>query len=152
MRAMRLLLLGLLAAIVSLPVMNQAAGQAAQATKSKAAVIPQPDMQGAYRIGDGVTSPKLIYQVEPEFSEAARKKKISGKCTVSALVGTDGLIQEVVTTKSIADTVPRKLQKAALSLDEEAKRAVRQYRFTPGMFQGKAVPVRVMIDVEFQIS
>jgi hypothetical protein len=32
---------------------------------------PNPDASGIYHPGDGVTVPKLIYSVEPEFSEKA---------------------------------------------------------------------------------
>lgn len=44
-----------------------------------------------------------------------------------------------------------KLRKAAASLDEKAVDVVRQYRFKPGMYEGKAVPVAITIEVNFQI-
>jgi hypothetical protein len=47
--------------------------------------------------------------------------------------------------------VKPKLRKAAASLDEKALEAVRQYRFKPGMYQGKPVPVAITIDVNFHI-
>ena len=33
---------------------------------------------GAYRIGGGVSPPSIIYKVEPEYSEEARKAKFQG--------------------------------------------------------------------------
>ena len=35
---------------------------------------------GPRRIGGGVSAPQVIYQVEPEFSEEARKAKVAGMC------------------------------------------------------------------------
>ena len=146
----RLLWMGLLAGLI-VSASGQGTGQSGLPEALQAAVMPQPDAQGVYHVGDGVSSPKLIFQVMPEFPEVSRKKKISGKCMVSAVVGAEGLVKEVVTTQSIADTVSPKLRNVALSLDEEARKAVRQYRFEAGQYQGKAVPVRVTIAVEFQI-
>ena len=150
MKVAALLLFGLMAGLKA-PGVRQISEKAAQTPAPQVSAAPQPDVTGAYRVGNGVSSPKLVFQVEPEFSEKARKLKIAGKCVMSALVGTSGLVQEVVTTQSLADKVPKKSREAALSLDEEARRAVGRYRFEPAMYQGKAVPVRVVIDVDFQI-
>src|ERR1700760_2891697 len=45
--------------------------------------LPNPDRFGIYHAGDGVTPPKLLLTVEPEFSEKARKRKAGGNCLVS---------------------------------------------------------------------
>jgi TonB family protein len=115
---------------------------------------PNPDSSGKYHVGDGVTIPKLIYSVEPEFSEKARKQKIAGNCVLSITVGTDGKVSEVHVVTSIADSL-RKLDKkdraAALSLDEMAVKAAQQYRFEPATFQGKPVPVDLKIGINFQV-
>lgn len=51
---------------------------------------PNPDENGIYRIGNGVTAPTLIYSVEPEFSEEARKRKVAANITVEFIVDSDG--------------------------------------------------------------
>ncbi|MBB5338712.1 hypothetical protein [Tunturiibacter gelidoferens] len=38
--------------------------------------LPNPDFFGIYHAGDGVTPPKLIFSVEPEFSEKARRRRL----------------------------------------------------------------------------
>jgi TonB family protein len=88
--------------------------------------------------------------VDPEFSDRARKKKVGGACLVSLVVDTSGNPQSVHIVKSIADGVPAKLRGVALELDQNAIKAVKQYRFSPGTFQGKAVPVELSIDVDFR--
>jgi hypothetical protein len=50
-----------------------------------------------------------------------------------------------------ADGVPVKLRSAALDPDQNAIKAVKQYRFSPGTFQGEAVPVEISIEVDFRI-
>jgi protein TonB len=66
-------------------------------------------------------------------------------------VGTDGLPRDVHVVHSAAEGVKPKLRKAAASLDEKALEAVRQYRFEPGTYEGKPVPVAITIDVHFGI-
>jgi TonB family protein len=112
---------------------------------------PNPDPSGKYHVGDGVTPSQLIYSVEPEFSEKARKKHIWGSCTVSIIVGTDGIPVDVRITKSVADGVEEKLRAAAHTLDENCVRTVEQYRFKPATYRGKPVPVGLTIEVEYHI-
>ncbi len=95
---------------------------------------------GLRHIGGGVSAPQLIYQVEPEFSEEARKAKVAGNVLVTLIVDTSGHPQRV-----------RVLRGIGMGLDEKAVEAVRQYRFKPAMEGNKPVPVEVNIDVNFQI-
>ena len=113
--------------------------------------LPNPDSFGIYHAGDGVTHPKLIFSVEPEFSEKARKKKISGNCVVSLIVATDGTATDIHVVKSIADSVPTKQREAALELDQNAVKVVSQYRFTPATYHGAPVPYRTTVEVNYQI-
>jgi TonB family protein len=112
---------------------------------------PNPDFFGIYHAGDGVTPPKLIYSVEPEFSEKARKKKIHGNCVVSLIVRTDGTTTDIHVTKSAVDAVSTKEREAALTLDENAVKVVAQYRFTPATYHGKPVLYRTTVEVNYQI-
>jgi TonB family protein len=113
--------------------------------------LPNPDFFGIYHAGDGVTPPKLILPVEPEFSEKARKKKIGGNCVVSLIVATNGTATDIHVVKSIADTVSKKDREAALTLDQQAVKAVAQYRFTPATYRDTTVPYRLNVEVNFQI-
>jgi TonB family protein len=113
--------------------------------------LPNPDSFGIYHAGDGVTPPKLVFSAEPEFSEKARLKKIGGDCVVSLIVATNGTATDIHVVKSIADTVPKKQREAALGLDQQAIKAVAQYRFTPATYRGTPVPYRLNVEVNFQI-
>jgi TonB family protein len=112
---------------------------------------PNPDSFGIYQAEDGVIPPKLIFTVEPEFSEKGRKKKIGGDCLVSLIVRTDGTATDVRVAKSIAETVPKKAKDVALGLDQNAVKVVEQYRFTPATYRGTPVPYRLNVEVNYQI-
>jgi protein TonB len=95
---------------------------------------------GLRKVGGGVSSPVVIFQVEPEFSEEARKAKFMGIVTVNLVVDTHGFPQNV-----------HVLRGAGMGLDDKAVAAVRQYRFKPAMEGGKPVPVELNVEVNFQI-
>jgi TonB family protein len=93
------------------------------------------------RIGNGVTAPELVSRVGPKFSDEARAEKFSGTVIVGLVVDTNGVPQRVRVVRGIGH-----------GLDEEALAAVRQYRFKPAMENGKPVPVRVNVEVNFRIK
>ncbi|HEY2013051.1 MAG TPA: energy transducer TonB [Bryobacteraceae bacterium] len=95
---------------------------------------------GLRRIGGGVSSPVVIYQVEPEFSEEARKAKFMGVVVVNLIVDSKGMPQNVHVLRGVG-----------MGLDQKAVEAVRQYRFKPAIAEGKPVPVELNVQVDFQI-
>jgi TonB family protein len=95
---------------------------------------------GVYHVGGGVSAPTVIYSVDPEYSDEARRAKYTGIVMVSLIVDAQGTPQHV-----------RVVRQLGMGLDEKAVEAVRQYKFKPAMYQGKAVPVEVNIEVNFQI-
>jgi len=121
------------------------------ATLKPAPSTPSPDAAGVYRARDGVSLPKLIYTVQPDYTDKARKKKISGICKVSLVVDIDGNVKDVRVIHSVAEDQPTKLKAAALTLDQTAVEAVKQYRFDPGLLQGKPVPVAITVEVNFSV-
>ena len=67
-------------------------------------------------VGGGVKGPVVIKQPEPQFSEEARQKKISGVVTVSLIVDAKGVPQNVHVTRGVG-----------MGLDENAVKAVKKY-------------------------
>ena len=123
------------------------AGQSSAAEPSQAT----PDADGVYRVGHGVRPPRVITAVDPEYTDLARKKKISGICVVGLVVDAQGNPQNVRVVRSIGKDLDPKLQKAANGLDQNAINAVSKYRFSPGEYQGKPIPVQVNIEVSFKL-
>ncbi len=96
---------------------------------------------GLYSIGGGVSSPVLIYHVEAEFSDEARRAKYQGVCIVSIIVDRQGIPQN-----------PRVVRPLGMGLDEKALEAIKQYRFKPAMKDGKtAVPVMINVEIDFRL-
>ena len=107
----------------------------------------RPEVDGIYRIGRGVTPPRATYQPNAEFSDEARqlikKQHIKGFHAVSVLafvVDSDGNPQDICLKTP-----------AGYGLDEQAVRALQQYRFNPATKDGAPVPVRVNIEVNFKM-
>ncbi len=96
---------------------------------------------GGYpKIGGGVSAPELIYKVEPDYSEEARKARISGNVVVYLVVDESGRATHL-----------RVLRSLGMGLDEKAIEALRQYRFKPAMQNGHPVATEINVEVNFQI-
>ena len=85
--------------------------------------------------------PTLITQVRPNYTNDAMRRKIQGTVILEAVVGRDGI--------PLAIRVVRSLD--AHGLDDEAVRAVQQWRFKPGRFGEMPVDVLVQIVLDFRI-
>jgi periplasmic protein TonB len=95
---------------------------------------------GVMHLGGGVTAPTLIYSPDPEFSDEARRAKYQGICVVGLIVDSLGNPQSIHVVRPLG-----------MGLDEKAMEAVRQYKFKPATFKGKAVAVEINIEVNFRI-
>jgi TonB family protein len=100
---------------------------------------PEP-APGTVRIGGNVSAPVVLRSAEPEFSEQARRKKVSGQVMVHFIVDEQGIPQDVKVVHGLG-----------MGLDENAVAAVKQYRFKPAMRDGVPVKVEMNIIVNFQI-
>lgn len=95
---------------------------------------------GAYRVGGGVSSPALLFKVEPEYSEEARKAKFQGTVLLSVVVDEKGNPRDI-----------RIIRALGLGLDEKAIESVQKWRFKPGVKDGRAVPVIAQVEVNFRL-
>jgi protein TonB len=95
---------------------------------------------GVFSVGGSVTAPIPIYKPEPPYSEEARKAKYQGTVVLQIVVDTQGSVVDVRVVKPLG-----------LGLDEKAVDTVRTWKFKPGMRNGAAVPVRVLVEVSFRL-
>jgi TonB family protein len=96
---------------------------------------------GLYRIGGSVSAPVLLYHVEAEFSDEARRAKYQGIAMVEIIVDAQGRPQN-----------PRMVRLLGMGLDENAIKAIMQFRFKPAMKDGKTpVPTKITVEVDFHI-
>jgi TonB family protein len=90
----------------------------------------------------GVTLPKIVSEVKPQYTPEAMRAKIEGTVILTAVVRTDGTPSDIEITKSL-DT--------EYGLDKQAVAALSQWRFEPGLKDGKPVPVRVTVEMRFTL-
>jgi hypothetical protein len=113
---------------------------------------PNPDTSGKYHVGDGVTAPRLIHSVEPEFSKKMRKSNSSGSCSVALTVDTDGNPKDAHIVKTTPDTKDEEPGDFVTEMQDICISTVRQYRFTPATYLGKPVPIDLKVEINFHRS
>jgi TonB family protein len=86
------------------------------------------------------TAPVVLFQIEPEFSEEARKAKLQGIVTLYGEVDINGRLRNIRVTRGLG-----------LGLEEKAIEAVKQWRFRPGTRDGKPVVSAAAIEVNFHL-
>jgi TonB family protein len=95
---------------------------------------------GAYKIGGGVSQPTVLFKVEPEYSEEARKAKFQGTVVLFVVVDEHGNPRDLKVIRPLG-----------LGLDQKAIEAVEKWKFSPGKKDGKPVPVQATIEVNFRL-
>ena len=97
---------------------------------------------GAYRPGNGVTLPRVLFEKKPQYTAEAMRAKVQGMVLLECVVLPDGSVGEVNIVRSLDPT---------FGLDQEAIKAAKQWRFQPGMRFGEPVPVLVTIELQFTL-
>jgi len=98
-------------------------------------------VSGVFRLGQaGVTMPRLIRRVEPDYSEEARRAKWQGQVVLVIEVWPDGRAHNI-----------RIVQALGMGLDEEAVKAVERWLFAPGRKDGAPVKVQARVEVSFRL-
>jgi len=89
---------------------------------------------------EGVKEPRVLHYENPKFSDTSRAAKYSGKVLVYFVVDEKG-----------DPTHIQVVRPAGLGLDEEAVASVSQYKFKPGIKDGKPVKVELAMEIVFKI-
>jgi TonB family protein len=117
--------------------------------QSKGDAQPKDDKSGnphtgpkdpVYEPGPDVIRPKLIHYVEPSFSPKANEAFVEGTVTVSTVVNMQGVPADLHVVKGLT-----------AAQDRSALESVKQWRFQPGTKDGKAVNVKLTIEVRFNL-
>jgi TonB family protein len=95
---------------------------------------------GPYRPGSGISPPRLLREVKPDYTEDARKRNVEGEVILEIVVRQDGSVGDI-----------KLIDGLAYGLNERAIAAVRQWRFSPAQRRGAPVDVVVEVAVEFRL-
>jgi periplasmic protein TonB len=96
---------------------------------------------GPYRPGGSVSTPRLLVQVPPKYSDDALLRKIQGTVVLELVVTKEGRPADVHVRRSLDPG----------GLDERAIAAVNDWRFEPGRLAGRPVDVLVTVYLDFTI-
>jgi TonB family protein len=95
---------------------------------------------GVFRVGGGVTAPRVLEDPSPDYSEEARKAKYQGTVVLSLIVDSSGRPQNIKVYRSLG-----------MGLDQKAVEAVRLWKFAPALKDGTPVAVLINVEVNFHL-
>ena len=95
-----------------------------------------------YLVNPGVVEPpRTIHAPDPEYTEAARNKRIQGTTVLSIVVNEKGFPEMLEIVRGLGE-----------GLDIQALLAVATWRFDPAVKDGKPIAVLVNVEVEFRLD
>jgi len=100
----------------------------------------QPDEDGVYTVGGDVPLPKRVEDVRPTFPEAAQAAGLTGVVIAEIVVDETGQVANA----HLVQQIPL--------LEDAALAAVRQWKFNPAIVDGRPVPVRMTVSVNFTLK
>jgi TonB family protein len=95
------------------------------------------DDEPVYDLGPGVTPPRVIKQVNPQYP-TTRGVRAVGSVIIALVVSSKGLPKN-----------PRVVKGLDKDLDQSAVDAVKQWRFAPAQKNGRPIAVRVSLQIQF---
>jgi periplasmic protein TonB len=101
--------------------------------------LPPPPETKAIRIGGQITAPALIHRVEPRYPDFAVQAQIAGLVILEATVDTEGRVLSV------------DVLSAHGPFDQAAIDAVKQWRYSPLVLNGKRFPFLLTLRVQFSV-
>ena len=107
---------------------------------SQAPSPPPPPQQGPVRVGSAIRPPTKIVDVKPVYPAIAQSARVQGVVILELAIAADGSVTEAKVLRSIP------------LLDQAAIDAVRQWKFTPTVLAGAAVPVIMTVTVNFTLG
>ena len=115
--------------------------RAAGAAKPAAAALPPASDSRHYLTNELEVRPGIMVRVQPAYPARAARENISGKAIVNLYIDANGGVERVTVERATP---------AGYGFDDSAARAFRAARFSPGMKDGKQVPVQMRIEVSFE--
>lgn len=95
---------------------------------------------GPFRPGSGITPPRVLQEVKAEYTDEARRASITGEVVLEIVVRRDGTVGDVKLLHGLGG-----------GLNDRARQAVKQWRFSPATRLGTPVDVIVEVAVEFKL-
>jgi len=101
---------------------------------------PPPPPQAPVRLHSGIRAPQRIVNVTPVYPIVARNAHVEGVVIIEATIDERGNVVRTQLLRSIP------------LLDDAAMTAVRQWKFSPTLLNGVAVPIVMTVTVNFMLN
>lgn len=124
----------------NIELLSKIESQSAPGMSQKDRTPSTSEKSGAIFMAGGIKAPRAIYSPDPEYSEEARKKAISGTTLLSLIVGSDGQPRDIKVVAPLGN-----------GLDAKAVEAVKTWKFEPATKDRKPVTVQIMVEVSFRL-
>jgi len=95
-----------------------------------------------YDLGADMTAPVPVVTPHPEYTASAMRAKIQGTVGVRCVVRPEGVCADVTVIRSLDRTY---------GLDDQAVRAIRDWRFRPALRAGTPVATRIDFEMRFAL-
>ena len=93
------------------------------------------------RVGGNVLESKLIHKVNPKYPEQAKSEGIQGTVKLTVIINEEGFVYEI---RTAPENNP--------ILDEAAIEAIKEWKYSPTLLNGRPVPVMATVTVVFQLK
>ena len=98
------------------------------------------DYERPHRVSEVSRRAVITYRPEPNFTEEARRKNVTGTVRLRAVLTASGQVTNISVLKGLPD-----------GLTERAIEAARRIRFTPAQKNGRAVSQWIVVEYNFNI-
>jgi len=118
---------------------NRSEVNGSQVTGSEVRRASSVEPAGVLELSPEVAEGSLLYRVEPEYPEDARRQQMQGSVVLDVRMGSDGAVQAV------------NLVSGQGLLAEAAIAAVKQWRFKPRMVKGQPAEMQTKVILNFRL-
>jgi protein TonB len=101
---------------------------------------PKPVRRDPIKVGGNVQESKLIRRVEPVYPELAKRARVQGTVVLVVTVDEEGNVSDI------------KVSSGHPLLNDAAKSAVAQWKYSPTLLNGEPVPVIATVTVIFNLK
>ena len=115
------------------------AKEAYPVAEEKTSVQGQPSGDIVERIVEGMTPPRPVVKVQPQYTEEARNAKLRGTVVARVEIWPDGKAHNIRVERGLG-----------MGLDQKALEAIEQWEFEPGKKDEKPVKVGATIEMNFR--
>ena len=95
--------------------------------------------QAPIQVGGAVAAPQKRAHVAPVYPPMAKQTRTQGLVSLSIVINANGAVERAAVVKSIP------------ALNDAAIAAVRQWKYAPTIVDGAAVPVTMVVHVNFSL-